>query len=101
MYLLHLDPAGVEVVGRIVGRCDTVPEAIALLKIKKSNLEGDSPRYDYNALRLVVEGEDDAQAAAIAKYEAAAALGSIRTPAKAASSRENGKRGGRPRKEVA
>lgn len=34
----------------------------------------------------------------IARARAAAMMGSIRSPAKAAAARENGKRGGRPRK---
>lgn len=53
--LIHRDPAGTEVVGRIVGNCDTVSEAVALLGIGDDQLEGDSPRYDYNLLALVDE----------------------------------------------
>ena len=58
-YLIHRDPAGTEIVGRIVGSCDTVRDAAALLGISDDQFDGDSPRYVYDWLELVNEIDDD------------------------------------------
>jgi len=64
--------------------------------------DGWEDSVDYDTYNRVVRRLADAEAAAEKQLvsQAAAALGSISTPRKAAASRENGKLGGRPRRVV-
>jgi len=72
--------------------------SIAATTIAALALDTEAGITDYTAAAEAVQA---IAAELAARSAAAAALGSIRSERKAASSRENGKRGGRPRKQPA
>jgi hypothetical protein len=81
------------------GLADATPEALAAIEIEQFGLGIHFPKLDADLyVPALVEGVLGSKAWMAARLGAAG--GRQRTPAKAAASRENGKRGGRPRRVV-
>jgi len=82
---------GKEIGNIVTNRSLSIPEALNLIGIDPNEEEGGDPKYDYSLFELDYTSE---YASAMGRKG-----GSVKSERKAITSRENGKKGGRPKKE--
>ncbi len=83
---------GKEIGSIVTNRSLNIPEALSLIGIDPNEEEGGDPKYDYSLFELDYSSEHAA--------ELGRKGGSAKSVRKAAAVRENGKLGGRPKKQT-
>jgi hypothetical protein len=81
---------GKEIGNIVTNRSLSIPEALSLISIDPNEEEDGDPKYDYSLFELDYTSE---YASAMGRKG-----GSVKSERKAITSRENGKKGGRPSK---